>query len=132
MSLLENVPIARRTMVLFFVTDTSGSMSGVKIGALNDAVRETVPDLRDLSSNGLRMSGSQLLKVEALHQLCFHLDDVKGDDGKRGSAIECAAQVLWVRADGVSGLYITGLRIFLMSTEVAEAIKAWARRAPQK
>lgn len=38
-------------MVLFFVVDTSGSMSGDKIGSVNDAVRETVPDLRDLSNN---------------------------------------------------------------------------------
>jgi uncharacterized protein YegL len=51
MSLVDNVQIARRTMVLFFIADTSGSMSGAKIGSLNDAIRETIPDLRDLSSN---------------------------------------------------------------------------------
>lgn len=101
-------------------------------GVVDTMTGQTVAQLHDLSSNGLRMSGSQLLKVEALHQLSFHLDDIKGDDGKRGSVIECATQVLWVRADGVSGLYITGLRIILMSTEVSESIEAWARRAPQK
>lgn len=36
-------------MVLFFLVDTSGSMCGEKIGSLNDAIRETVPDLKDLS-----------------------------------------------------------------------------------
>lgn len=36
-------------MVLFFLVDTSGSMYGEKIGSLNDAIRETVPDLKDLS-----------------------------------------------------------------------------------
>ena len=46
----ERIKIARRTMVLFFVVDTSGSMLGDKIGSLNDAIRETVPDLRNLSS----------------------------------------------------------------------------------
>ncbi len=46
----ERVKIARRTMVLFFVVDTSGSMMGEKIGSVNDAIRETVPDLKDLSS----------------------------------------------------------------------------------
>lgn len=46
----ERIKIARRTMVLFFVVDTSGSMSGDKIGSVNDAIRETVPDLRNLSS----------------------------------------------------------------------------------
>ena len=45
----ERVKIARRTMVLFFLVDTSGSMYGEKIGSLNDAIRETVPDLKDLS-----------------------------------------------------------------------------------
>jgi len=50
-SLTDRVKIARRTMVLFFVVDTSGSMSGAKIGSLNDAIRETVPDLRELSDN---------------------------------------------------------------------------------
>ena len=47
----ERVKIARKTMVLFFLVDTSGSMSGTKIGSLNDAIRETVPDLKDLSAN---------------------------------------------------------------------------------
>lgn len=47
----ERVKIARRTMVLFFVVDTSGSMMGEKIGSVNDAIRETVPDLKDLSSS---------------------------------------------------------------------------------
>lgn len=45
----SRVKIARRTMVLFFLVDTSGSMYGEKIGSLNDAIRETVPDLKDLS-----------------------------------------------------------------------------------
>lgn len=51
MSFTDTSEIPRRTMVLFFVVDTSGSMYGEKIGALNDAIRETLPDLRDLSEN---------------------------------------------------------------------------------
>lgn len=93
---------------------------------------QAIAQLHDLSSNGLRISGNRLLKVEALYQLRFHIDEIKGDDGNRGSAVECAAQVLWVRADGVSGLYITGLRIILMGTHVAESIEAWAKRNPQR
>ena len=38
-------------MVLFFLVDTSGSMVGDKIGSVNDAIRETVPDLQDLSNS---------------------------------------------------------------------------------
>jgi uncharacterized protein YegL len=35
-------------MVLFFLIDTSTSMTGTKIGAVNTAIREVVPDLRDV------------------------------------------------------------------------------------
>jgi uncharacterized protein YegL len=35
-------------MVLFFLIDTSGSMAGTKIGAVNTAIREVIPDLREV------------------------------------------------------------------------------------
>lgn len=47
----EVVEVARRTMVLFFVVDTSGSMSGSKIGTVNAAVEEIVPELKDISES---------------------------------------------------------------------------------
>ncbi|MDR2313870.1 MAG: VWA domain-containing protein [Spirochaetaceae bacterium] len=40
--------IIRRQMVLFFLIDTSGSMEGTKIGAVNTAIREVVPELQDI------------------------------------------------------------------------------------
>ncbi|GHT52167.1 tellurium resistance protein TerY [Spirochaetia bacterium] len=40
--------IIRRQMVLFFLIDTSGSMVGTKIGAVNTAIREVIPDLREV------------------------------------------------------------------------------------
>jgi uncharacterized protein YegL len=43
--------IPRKTMVLFFLIDTSGSMSGSKIGAVNAAIEEVLPELRDLSAS---------------------------------------------------------------------------------
>ena len=44
MSLLDDVEsVPRRTMTLFFVIDTSGSMVGNKIGAVNDAVINVLP-----------------------------------------------------------------------------------------
>jgi uncharacterized protein YegL len=47
--LYDNVEgITRRQMVLFFLIDTSGSMGGTKIGAVNTAIREVVPDLREV------------------------------------------------------------------------------------
>jgi uncharacterized protein YegL len=50
MSLLDAVSIPRRTMVLFFLVDTSGSMSGDKIGAVNEAIREVIPEIKDISA----------------------------------------------------------------------------------
>ena len=45
------VEVARRTMVLFFVVDTSGSMDGAKIGTLNQAVEDVIPEIREISQN---------------------------------------------------------------------------------
>ena len=45
----ESTP--RRTMVLFFVVDASYSMDGAKIGALNQAISETMPILGDISAS---------------------------------------------------------------------------------
>lgn len=51
MSLLdEQVSIPRRTMTLFFLIDTSGSMEGSKIGAVNDAVANVLPMLDEISA----------------------------------------------------------------------------------
>jgi len=49
MSLLDAVEIPRKTMVLFFVVDTSGSMEGSKIGAVNTAIEEVIPAIKDIS-----------------------------------------------------------------------------------
>lgn len=52
MSLLDDaVSVPRRTMTLFFLIDTSGSMSGNKIGAVNDAIVNVMPMLEDISSS---------------------------------------------------------------------------------
>ncbi len=45
------VEVPRRTMVLFFLVDTSGSMRGEKIGTVNSAVEEIVPVLKDISES---------------------------------------------------------------------------------
>lgn len=52
MSLLDDaVSVPRRTMTLFFLIDTSGSMSGNKIGAVNDAIVNVLPMLEEISSS---------------------------------------------------------------------------------
>jgi uncharacterized protein YegL len=49
-NLLNAVPISRKTMVLFFVVDTSGSMTGEKIGAVNEAIREVIPEIKEINN----------------------------------------------------------------------------------
>ncbi len=51
MSLLDNVAIPSRTMVLFFFVDASGNMMGSKIGEVNSAIEEVIPELKDLSES---------------------------------------------------------------------------------
>jgi uncharacterized protein YegL len=48
-------------MVLFFVVDASGSMEGKKIGAVDQAIREAVPEIGDLNN-----SSDALIKIAAL------------------------------------------------------------------
>jgi uncharacterized protein YegL len=51
MSLADAIEaIPRKTMVLFFLIDTSGSMAGSKIGAVNTAIEEVIPELQGLSA----------------------------------------------------------------------------------
>ena len=45
--------IVKRQMVLFFVIDTSGSMEGTKIGAVNTAIREVLPELKDAGGSDI-------------------------------------------------------------------------------
>jgi len=62
MSLLDKIEIPRRTMVLFFVIDTSGSMDGSKIGAVNTAIEEVIPAIREVSEE----NADAQIKIAAL------------------------------------------------------------------
>ena len=47
----ETVSVPRRTMTIFFLIDTSGSMEGNKIGAVNDAIENVVPMIGEISDS---------------------------------------------------------------------------------
>ncbi|HPT21808.1 MAG TPA: VWA domain-containing protein [Bacteroidales bacterium] len=47
---LDVEAISRRTMVLIFIVDTSGSMDGEKIGAVNEAIREVIPEIKNINN----------------------------------------------------------------------------------
>ncbi|NVK66741.1 MAG: VWA domain-containing protein [Flavobacteriales bacterium] len=48
---IKNDPLPAKKLVLFFVVDTSYSMEGAKIGALNNAVEEVIPMLGEISKD---------------------------------------------------------------------------------
>jgi uncharacterized protein YegL len=62
MALTDKIEIPRRTMVLFFVIDTSGSMNGSKIGSVNSAIEEVIPALKEVSDE----NADAQIKVAAL------------------------------------------------------------------
>jgi uncharacterized protein YegL len=62
MSLTEIVEFPRRTMVLFLVIDTSGSMEGSKIGAVNAAIEEVIPAIKEVSDE----NADAQIKIAAL------------------------------------------------------------------
>lgn len=47
----ELVPAVRRVLNLFLLVDTSGSMCGEKIAAVNDAIRNTIPILEEIDDS---------------------------------------------------------------------------------
>ena len=47
----EVVEVPRRTLVLFFIVDCSGSMAGEKIGEVNYAIQEIIPEIQNISEN---------------------------------------------------------------------------------
>lgn len=51
MDLLNTGVVPRRTMVLFFMVDCSGSMFGSKMGAVNDAIRNVMPMIQSISDD---------------------------------------------------------------------------------
>lgn len=53
--------IVKREMVLFFLIDQSGSMAGTKIGAVNTAIREVIPEIRGIGGSDTN------IKIAALH-----------------------------------------------------------------
>ena len=51
MSILEEItPSPRKVMTLFYIIDTSESMSGTRIGTLNAAMEESIPLLKEIEA----------------------------------------------------------------------------------
>lgn len=48
---IDNEPIPRRTLPVFFIVDTSGSMQGTRIGAVNSAIDEVLNKLKEINAD---------------------------------------------------------------------------------
>ena len=95
----NRIQIARKTMVLFFLVDTSGSMYGEKIGSLNDAIRETVPDLKDLSQSNpdaaIKIAVMQFdTNVRWLYPQPIDSEQFRWNDLQAGGSTELGAALL--------------------------------------
>lgn len=51
MDLLNNEPIARKKLTIFFIIDTSGSMQGDKISKVNAVMEEVLPEIRGIGGS---------------------------------------------------------------------------------
>jgi uncharacterized protein YegL len=79
--------IVRRQMVLFFIVDTSGSMAGTKIGAVNNAIREVSPELKDAGGSDVDLkiaclkfsTGCEWMHTAPVSAEDFHWANVSGD-----------------------------------------------------
>ena len=60
--LTDDFEIPRKTLVLFFLIDTSGSMEGEKIGAVNVAIQNAIPDIKDVAEE----NADAQIKIAAL------------------------------------------------------------------
>jgi uncharacterized protein YegL len=62
----ETEGVVARTMVLFFMADTSGSMSGKKIGTLNEAIKNVIPEIQSISEK----NADAKIKIAAMKFSC--------------------------------------------------------------
>lgn len=148
----EVVEVPRRTMVLFFVVDTSGSMSGSKIGTVNSAIEEIVPELKDISetnadaqikvatlafSTGARWIDSAPVAAENfrwnyldangvtdLGEACRQLNDKLSRNAFMSDATGSFAPAIFIMSDGEpTDNYRRGLDILKQNNWFKKAIK---------
>ena len=87
--LINNQPIARRTTTIVFVIDTSGSMSGAKIGTVNQAMREVLPIMDEISQNNadaeIKLAVLEFSSgCEWMYNSALELSDFKWQDREAG------------------------------------------------
>lgn len=89
--------VVTKELHVFYVLDTSGSMNGAPIAALNDAMRETVRELADIS----QASSDAKLKLAVMEYNSNCRWVTQGDNG-----LESVEDFIWVdlQANGLTAL----------------------------
>ena len=112
MSLLDDVvSVPRRTMTLFFLIDTSGSMVGNKIGAVNDAVVNVLPMLDEISASNwlydepklaadFKWQDVQASGLTSLGAACMELNNKLSRNGFMQAASGSFAPAIILLSDG--------------------------------
>jgi len=70
--------IVKKKLVLFFLIDVSGSMAGKKIGAVNTAIEEVIPELRGIGGSDAEVEMAVLTfstDVQWLYQSTISVND---------------------------------------------------------
>lgn len=80
-----NAEIARKTLVMFYMIDVSGSMEGTKIATVNDAMRELLPEMKKISDDNadaiIKLAVMQFSSgAEWLTQFPVDFDDFSWND----------------------------------------------------
>jgi len=145
------VGIVKREMVLYFIIDQSGSMAGTKMGSVNTAIREVIPELKTvggadvdlkvavlLFSNGCRWMHSAPVSVENfawnnieaagvtdLGAACIELNSkLSQKDGFMKSPSGSVAPALFLMSDGMpSDNYLDGIEKLKNNNWYKNAIK---------
>ena len=148
----ETVEVARRSMVLFFLVDTSESMKGSKLGAVNAAIEEIVPELKEIAetnadarlkiatlevSTGSRWITKEPVEAEQFHwnplsaegvtdfgDACISLDKKLVKSGFMKEATGSFAPVIFLLSDGEpTDNYKKGLELLRNNPWFRAAIK---------
>ena len=96
-SIIDNEPVARKVLTLFYIIDTSGSMAGRKIGTVNSIMSEVIGDIRDIGGSDSEVRFQAMTfddAVQWVYDEPVSIEDVKwvdltaGGGTDLGSALE--------------------------------------------
>ena len=117
----ETVKVGRRTMVLFFIIDTSGSMRGAKIGQVNAAIEGILPKIKEISKEN---ADAEAGGTTALGDACRELNEALSTKTFMKEVSGSYAPVLFLMSDGEpTDDYRSGIEVLKHNNWFKAAIK---------